>query len=207
LRPNTFSIDSGISTRQELIREIQSFLLETLSIQVDSEETDLLETGVLDSVAQVNLLLYLEEHFRLHLPMENLEIDSFRSVANIAELVASYSRAASMAHEIEGSSNGNGALTCLQASRVDERSNLIREIQALLEETLSVQVEAETNLFETGVLDSVTLVQVILQLEERFRFHVPMEDIEVDFFASVTKIAELVAKRSRNSSQFGSAEQ
>ena len=207
MQPNAFSIDSGISTRQELIREIQSFLLETLFIQVDSEETDLLETGVLDSVAQVNLLLHLEEHFRLHLPMENLEIDSFRSVANIAELVASYSRAASMAHEIEGSSNGNGALTCLNASRVDERSNLIREIQALLEETLSVQVEAETNLFETGVLDSVALVQVILQLEEKFRIHVPMEDFEVDFFGSVTKIAELVANRSRNSSQLGSAEQ
>ena len=89
MRPTSFSIGSGIPPQPELIREIQRFLLERLSIQVDSEDTDLLETGVLDSVAQVNLLIHLEEHFRLHLPMENLEIDSFRSVAKIAELVAS----------------------------------------------------------------------------------------------------------------------
>lgn len=89
MRPTSFSIGSGIPPQPELIREIQGFLLERLSIQVDSEDTDLLETGVLDSVAQVNLLIHLEEHFRLHLPMENLEIDSFRSVAKIAELVAS----------------------------------------------------------------------------------------------------------------------
>jgi len=204
-------MDLGISTQQELIREIQSFLLETLSIQVDSEEMDLLESGVLDSVAQVNLLLHLEEHFRLHLPMENLEIDSFRSVANIAELVASYSRPevgwpASIADEIEESPNGNGALTCLKASEVDEQADLIREIQALLEETTSIQVESETNLFETGILDSMRLVQVILQLEEKFRLHLPMENLEIDSFRSVANIAELVANRSRNSSQLKSAE-
>ena len=212
MRQTTFSIDSGAPRQQELIREIQAFLLEKLSIQVDSEDTDLLETGVLDSVAQVNLLLHLEKHFELHLPMDNLEIDSFRSVANIAELVLSYSPLnagwpASIDDLIEESPKEKGALPCLNTAEVDERTNLIREIQALLEETLSIQVEAETNLFETGVLDSMTLVQLILQLEEKFRFRLPMEDIEVEPFRSVTKIAELVANRTGNgSSQLKSAE-
>jgi D-alanine--poly(phosphoribitol) ligase subunit 2 len=211
LRQPTFSIGSDISSQQELIREIQAFLLEKLSIQVDSEEMDLLETGVLDSVAQINLLLHLEEHFGLDLPMENLEIDSFRSVANIAELVASNSAPevgwpTSIDNLIEGSPNGNSALTCLKTSEVDGRTNLIREIQALLEGTLSIQVEAETNLFETGALDSMTLVQFILNLEEKFAFHMPMEDVEVESFSSVTKIAERVANRKRQSNNPKSAE-
>ena len=83
---------------------------------------------------------------------------------------------------------------------------MIREIKALFEDTLSVQVEAETNLFETGLLDSMTLVQFILNLEEKFAFHLPMEDIDVESFRSASKIAELVAGRTRNNHQPKSGE-
>jgi D-alanine--poly(phosphoribitol) ligase subunit 2 len=211
LQPATPSIDLGIPSQRELIREIHAFLLDKMLIQVESTEMDLLESGVLDSVAQVNLLLHIEEHFRLHLPMDNLEIDSFRSVAKIAELVASYSgpqmdSPVSIDGAAEGSHNNGNALTHVNASELEERTNLIREIQALFEETSSIRVEAETNLFETGVLDSMTLVQFILNLEEKFVFHLPMEDIEVDSFSSVTKIAELVANRAGSSSEPKSVE-
>ena len=203
MRPTTHSTDSGISSQRELVREIQAFLLDKLSIQVESTHTDLLEAGVLDSVAQVDLLVHIEERFRLHLPMEDLELDSFRSVANIAELIISYStRRLESPVSIDGVQEGrhtNGdSLGHANASEVQEGANLIREIKALLDETLSVQVDAETNLFETGLLDSMTLVQFILSLEERFKFNIPMEDIEVESFRSATKIAELVASRTRN---------
>jgi D-alanine--poly(phosphoribitol) ligase subunit 2 len=111
-----------------------------------------------------------------------------------------------MADEMGRNLNGNGALTYLKGSQVNERSNLIREIKALFEDTLSVQVEAETNLFETGLLDSMTLVQFILNLEEKFAFHLPMEDIDVESFRSASKIAELVAGRTRNNHQPKSGE-
>lgn len=194
------AVDSGTSRRQELIREIQAFLLVKLCIQVESPEMDLLETGLLDSVAQVNLILYIEEHFRLHLPVENLEIDSFRSVASIAALIVNYSRAQldpPAVMDTEGSPKASDARTYANPSEVNERANSIREIRALFEQTSSIQVEAETNLFETGVLDSMTLVQFILDLEEKFDLRLPMEDIEVESFRSVSKIAELVANRTR----------
>ena len=196
---STTSVDSRVPSQQELIREIRAFLLEKLSIQVESTEIDLLETGVLDSVAQVNLLLHIEEHFRLRLPMENLEIDSFRSVANIAELVANYSRLqmespVSSNGATEGSHNNGNGLTHVNAFEIEERTNLIREIQALFEDASSMQVDAETNLFEAGVLDSMTLVQFILNLEEKFKIRLPMEDIEVESFRSLINIAELVTK-------------
>ena len=192
------AVETGITSRQELIRAIQAFLLGRLCIHVDSPETDLLETGTLDSVAQVNLILYIEERFRLHLPVENLEIDSFRSVASIAELIASHSRAqldAAGMIDAERSSKARDDQTYAEHCEVNERADLIREIQALFQQTWSIQVEAETNLFETGVLDSMTLVQFILDLEEKFDLRLPMEDIEVESFRSVTKIAELVAMR------------
>ena len=203
------AVEPGITSREELIREIQAFLLGRLCIQVESPEMDLLGTGVLDSVAQVNLILYIEEHFRLHLPVENLEMDSFRSVASIAELIASYSRAQMDPPAVidpEGSPKASDARTYANPSEVNQRANLIREIQALFGQTASIQVEAETNLFETGVLDSMTLVQFIIDLEEKFNFHLPIEDIEVESFSSVTKIAELVANRTRTTGGPGCTE-
>jgi acyl carrier protein len=188
LRTTTSFIDSAISGQQELISEIQRLLQEKLSIRVESPRTNLLETGALDSVAQVHLLLHLEKHFGLRLPMENLEVDSFVSIASIAELVANCLRV-----QTEWPAP---ALT----SEMDGRRGLVREIQALCADKLSIQVEADTDLLETGVFDSMTLVQFILHLEERFTFHLPMEDIEVDSFRSVTKIAELVANRTRDNS-------
>jgi D-alanine--poly(phosphoribitol) ligase subunit 2 len=205
LQPPSCAVETGITTRQKLIRDIQAFLEGKLCIHVGSPETDLLDTGMLDSVAQVNLILYIEEHFRLHLPVENLEIDSFRSVASIAELIVSQSRTrldpAGMI-ETEGNSKAKEEQPYSEHCEVNVRANLIREIQALFQQTWSLQVEAETNLFETGVLDSMTLVQFILDLEERFDLRLPMEDVEVESFGSVTKIAELVAIRTTGKPKF-----
>jgi len=205
LQPIIPSMESRVPSPPELVHEIQAFLLEKLSIQVEPIEMDLLEAGVLDSVAQVNLLLHIEEHFGLRLPMETLEIDSFRSVANIADLVANYSRLqtespVSANGVTEGSHNGDNGLTDVNASEIEERTDLIREIQALFEDTVSIQVDTETNLFEAGALDSMTLVQFILNLEEKFNFRLPIEDIDVDSFRSVIHIAELVAHRAPKSS-------
>jgi acyl carrier protein len=76
--------------QQKLIREIRKLLLEKLSIRVESAETDLLLTNTFDSMALVNLIIHLEKHFGLDLPLETLGIEPFRSVASIAELVASH---------------------------------------------------------------------------------------------------------------------
>jgi hypothetical protein len=49
---------------------------------------DLLDTGLVDSVSLVELLLTLEQAFDISLPLEDLEMEDFRTVARIAELVA-----------------------------------------------------------------------------------------------------------------------
>ena len=81
-------------------------------------------------------------------------------------------------------------------AEISQRQELIREIQKLFLEKLSIRVEsAEADLFQTGILDSMALVQFIMHLEKRFGLQMTMGGLNVDSFLSVVKIAELVANR------------
>lgn len=75
-------------TTSSLPEELAVVFAQDLHIDVPAPETDLLATGRLDSVAVVELLLQLEKRFGLHVDMEDLEIDHFRSIATIAAFVA-----------------------------------------------------------------------------------------------------------------------
>jgi len=67
------------------------------------------------------------------------------------------------------------------------------QIATLLAEILLVAPPApETDLLAAGTLDSLSLVELFIQLEQRFRISVKMEDLEVDHFRSVTSIAAFV---------------
>jgi len=65
-------------------RRITTWFLESLHLEIPSPETDLLETGVLDSLGFVELVLHLEKEFGVKITLEHVEIDNFRSVERIA---------------------------------------------------------------------------------------------------------------------------
>lgn len=65
----------------------------SMNLDIPSPDTDLVETGALDSMAFVELLLRLEEVFGLHLTLDDLQIDRFRTPRAIALLAASGDRA------------------------------------------------------------------------------------------------------------------
>lgn len=67
--------------------EIQGVLARTLNIDPPDPATDLLGTGVLDSLGIVELVAELEAHYAIHVPMETLELDEVRSVPAITALV------------------------------------------------------------------------------------------------------------------------
>lgn len=73
--------------REGLVSGIGSVLRDHLNVLVDSPDADLLETGLVDSIGLVELILQLEDHFGMDLPMESLEIDDLRSINTIADLV------------------------------------------------------------------------------------------------------------------------
>ena len=59
-----------------------------LNTEVPAADTDLFETGILDSLRFVELLAALEETFAVRVSVEELDIDDFRSVSRIAGFLA-----------------------------------------------------------------------------------------------------------------------
>ena len=72
-----------------LVRRVQQLLIEKLYIDSPTPDTDIIDSGALDSFALVELLVKLEEHFDVEVPVEDLDLDDFRSARRIAHVVAS----------------------------------------------------------------------------------------------------------------------
>jgi acyl carrier protein len=79
---------------------IAAFFPQKLNLEVPAIETDLVETGILDSLGLVDLMLHLEQEFGIEISIENLEIDNFRSIERIAEFVDAHSRVACHEHSL-----------------------------------------------------------------------------------------------------------
>ena len=66
---------------------ITRLIRETLGVEVPSTDTDLIETGLLDSLSLVSLLADIEREFGFELPLDTLEVDDFRTVETAAAYV------------------------------------------------------------------------------------------------------------------------
>jgi acyl carrier protein len=67
----------------------------------------------------------------------------------------------------------------------------------LLSEKVHVETpSADTDLMESGLLDSLTLVELMSSLEEQFGINISFDEIEIDNFRSARRIAEFVNQRS-----------
>jgi len=70
------------------VRErIERIFREVLSIEVPSVTTDIIAAGLLDSLALVTLLFEVEQEFDIRVPLEELDIESLRTLERIAALV------------------------------------------------------------------------------------------------------------------------
>jgi D-alanine--poly(phosphoribitol) ligase subunit 2 len=77
-----------------------------------------------------------------------------------------------------------------------ERSDFAGELSALFRERLHVEVpDPGSDLFESGLLDSLQLVQLLLHIEDRFRVRVRLDEIELDDLRSIETIARLLERR------------
>jgi len=59
-----------------------------MHLQVPSLDTDLINTGLVDSLMFVGFLAQLEQEFGIQLSLQDLELDRFRTVTRIAAFVA-----------------------------------------------------------------------------------------------------------------------
>ena len=70
-----------------LQQQVTALFAEKLNLDVASAETDLIEAGLLDSLALVELLAQLEESFDVSISTDDMEIENFRSITSIAMFV------------------------------------------------------------------------------------------------------------------------
>lgn len=72
----------------ELKEKLRATFSQHLNIEVPAGDTDLLVTGIIDSLALVELMLRLEQDFGVQIPVDELEVENFRSLDSIARFVA-----------------------------------------------------------------------------------------------------------------------
>ena len=73
---------------EQLQQDITAIFLERFDVRLPAPDADLLDSGLVDSVKIVELVLELEQRFGVTLPFEDLEIEDFRTVQRLAECVA-----------------------------------------------------------------------------------------------------------------------
>lgn len=77
---------SRSTTEAELLRLIR----ERLHIEVVDAESELFETGLIDSLGFVDLLMILSQEFGVDVDVSDLDTDNFRTVRNIADYVVTH---------------------------------------------------------------------------------------------------------------------
>lgn len=71
-----------------ITERLGTLFAETFHIEAPSPDTDLLESGLLDSFQFVELLAQLERRFGVRLSIDDIELDDLRTLARIARMVA-----------------------------------------------------------------------------------------------------------------------
>jgi acyl carrier protein len=83
-------VPAGSGMTVAIESELAGVFREVLKRDVPSSQTDLLESGLLDSLALVELLFELEQRFGVALDLDGLEIETFRTLETIGEYVAEH---------------------------------------------------------------------------------------------------------------------
>jgi D-alanine--poly(phosphoribitol) ligase subunit 2 len=73
----------------DLLPLVQALLLGRLHIDVPDPTTDLIATGLLDSLGLIELLLALQQEYGIAISVDELDLEDFRTAEAIARLLES----------------------------------------------------------------------------------------------------------------------
>jgi acyl carrier protein len=74
-------------SEREIVERIEGIFADTLSITPPPPELDIIEAALLDSLGLVTLLFEVEQELGVQMPLETLEVDDFRSIGRIAQVI------------------------------------------------------------------------------------------------------------------------
>jgi D-alanine--poly(phosphoribitol) ligase subunit 2 len=72
----------------DVIARLTGLVRDQLGVDVPSSDTDLVAVGLLDSLALVTLIVGIEDTFGCRLPLDDFDIERFRSVDAMAAFLA-----------------------------------------------------------------------------------------------------------------------
>ena len=101
------------------VERLHALMLEHLHVDVPSPDVDLLESGVLDSLQLVDLLLLIERHLGRRIPIEAIDLDDLRSLGRLARLLHAPAAKAASAPAAEGGAAEPAPLGDFRATRLD----------------------------------------------------------------------------------------
>ena len=70
-----------------IIRQLGALFVESLHIDAPVPDTDLFESGTIDSLQLVELLLQIERRFGVQIAVENIDLENLRTLRRISDLV------------------------------------------------------------------------------------------------------------------------
>jgi D-alanine--poly(phosphoribitol) ligase subunit 2 len=71
------------------VERIRRLIQEALGVEEPAPETDLIDSGMLDSLALVSLITEIERDFGFELPLDDFDVENFRSLERMAAFVDS----------------------------------------------------------------------------------------------------------------------
>jgi len=75
-------------------------------------------------------------------------------------------------------------------------AGLTTQIGQLIQDRLGVRANSvDDDLIASGVLDSLTLVQLLLDIETCFGITIPLDELEIDDIRSISRLSRLVTRR------------
>lgn len=77
-----------MTTRNDIRERLRTVFAESLQVDVPAPDAELIESGILDSLHLVELLAALEEAFDMTVPVDEVDIDNFRTFDRLAAFVA-----------------------------------------------------------------------------------------------------------------------
>jgi len=83
-----------MSDTLDIARAVQIFE-DALNVTAPDPDADVIESGLIDSLTLVTLIFELEQEFDVQVPLESLDVEDFRTIANIARTISSLRREAS----------------------------------------------------------------------------------------------------------------
>jgi acyl carrier protein len=69
---------------------------------------------------------------------------------------------------------------------------VVKRVQGLFEAALSIPAPApDVDIIDGGLLDSLTLVTLLFEIEVEFGVQIPLDSLEIDDFRTIERIARL----------------